>query len=71
MPFFDCDAHMSGPTIHFVSDRTLVQNLLEIHGNLMIDKKKLINPLKLDHIGSDWSRLDQIGSDWIRLEQMT
>ena len=63
---FDRDACRSGPTIHFVPDKTLVQNLLWIHGNLMFDKMKLMKPLKLDQIGSDWIRLDQIGSDWIR-----
>ena len=32
--------------------------------------RKLIKPLKLDQIASDWIRLDQIGSDWIRLDQI-
>ena len=27
---FDRDAHRSGPTIHFVGDKTLVQNLLNV-----------------------------------------
>ena len=33
--------------------------------------RKLIKPLKLDQIASDWIRLDQIGSDWIRLDHST
>ena len=31
---FDRDARRSGPTIHYVGFKTLVQNLLEILGNL-------------------------------------
>ena len=32
--FFDRDALRSGPTIHFVGFVNLVQNLLQIHGNM-------------------------------------
>ena len=34
------------------------------------NQRKLVKPLKLDQIGSDWIRLDQIESDWIRLDQI-
>ena len=53
LKIFDRDARQSGPK------STLVQNLLQIHGNLMFDKRQLkaYKPLKLDQIGSDDLRM--------------
>ena len=51
---FDRDACQSGPK------STLVQNLLQIHGNLMFDKRQLKEAYKsliLDQIGSDDLRM--------------
>ena len=41
---FDHDARRSGPTTHLVRLGTLVQNLLEIHGNLSLTLRNLMRP---------------------------